>query len=129
MSDRDEIERLNAEVARLTANRDRLRVEVKGLHDHHTEIHRENASLRAKLAVEPDLGEPSPPLTCPSCGWEFGAVEPEPTEPEPVCETCGGFRYLTDQECDPGCEMDQLEFDEPCRCEGKLPCPKCGEEE
>jgi len=49
------------------------------------------ADIDAHFAGEPDLGEPSPPLTCPSCGWEFGAMEPEPTEPEPDCECseCG----------------------------------------
>ena len=132
MSDRDEIERLNAEVDRLREERgpisnaeyaarvcelrercaalrarlaaaEGLLREVRPFVERRLyygegvamaeEDRREHAMLAridAPLAVEPDLGEPSPPLTCPSCGWEFGAMEPEPTEPEPVCETCGG---------------------------------------
>ena len=42
-----------------------------------------HAALHSPAAPpEPDLGEPTPPLACPECGWEWGAKEPAESEPE-----------------------------------------------
>ena len=41
---------------------------------------------------EPDLGEPASPVSCPRCGWEWGAVgDEEPaTQTSDWCPECPG---------------------------------------
>ena len=135
MSDRDEIERLNAEVDRLREERGPISNAEYAARV--CELRERCDALRARLAAADGLLESIRDQAnhdgCEECWLACAdidahlAVEPEPTEPAPVCETCGGRRRVCGEH--PECER-LLTGLVVCQWHGtSKPCPKCGEEE